>query len=56
MKGNEEIRRNCSSCYNTRQGRGGLLCTKFGTLIHHTDMTAVNFKCKYYSEIRKKQS
>lgn len=56
MKEKEETRRNCSSCYNTRQGRGGLLCTKFGTLIHHTDMTAVNFKCKYYSGVCKKLS
>lgn len=49
----EEGLKNCSTCYHTRQGRGGLLCTVFGTLVHRHDMIAKQFKCNYYAENRK---
>ena len=39
--------------YHTRQGRGGLLCTEFGTLVHRNDIKAKKFKCKFYAENRK---
>lgn len=49
----EEGLRNCSTCYHTRQGRHGLLCTEFGTLVHKNDLVAKIVKCKYYAENRK---
>lgn len=47
---------NCSTCLRIRQGRKGLLCTQFGTLVHRTDLISKRFKCVYYAEDRKKSS